>query len=356
MGGVKEVSFNIRHFDNPASLASRQQRLYDEDDTPSYKELALRRSSMAKYNIGRFYSLMYSGIFGGKPSLHYAHASEEGHNYQPDVVLQSRRGKLDTEIKAFSKNFTGKSICSVPQFENYLFKLLIRLEQSGRNGKLDSAITGFNYGFFRYTLPSRRVIRRGKRAGFYPNGAPKDKKIQDGEPIANLTPARFIKTFGTLTRDLLVVPSNLLIPLLYASRSAFLDQTNGKTNGRTKRYWYVRSGDIAALHDPSQGIEELIERQANRRRLPGVPFDSRSIGDFTPQELLLDRLEMTRRESPKLLLNGKYEVPSFPMTVYEFKTPEDRVKWNKAVQKRHKDLATLLGVRDLYQEAQESPI
>ncbi len=350
-GDVKEVKFDLKLLRDPTKI-DIDKDLFGEASEVS-RRIANARADAVKKDLAWFYVHLYTWVLGGIPERRYkmpVETSRNGNsrNYHPDVLHREHGRVWDDEVKSFNRSYVGSVPVAHRQFENYISHLLGKLDNAHEAGR-NLERYGFNYGFFRYYVPTKTIMIKDKGLSSY-----KKKKIWAGKKPASMKPKELVDFATQSVRDLIVVPPNLLMFLFMNYRFKIMNQESSDGNLDSQDYWIVKSGDLSALHHPeTRGIDELfdlfhpiVEGKGRKAHLEEI----RRI-------LYLDRLKVEQFMSPKIVVNGKYEIEPFPVTRYKFRTAEDYREWGRDLLRTHKSLLVdRLRIRDLYQEGKDVPI
>ncbi len=351
MGKRGDIHLNLdfKLLPSPSQAARGAERNLFSSEEDFYRDVARARSDAVRKGIGEIYRHIYSAVFGGKVPDYSRQNGNNGDSYRPDVIQEDsrKRARTDVEVKAFCNSHQSAALCAVPQVENYFAKLIERL--IGRKYAVNEV--SFDYGFFRYGFPVETSRVRGK----YRNGRPRYKRLAHGANLGNFTRSEIVEFVGEATRDLLIVPPNLAVLMFHGLKPSDLPTPSSNGNGvYHKDYWRLGSGDINYLRQGESGLDNLVDRRLEVNKRLGLKEDK--IGVFDPEELLLDKLDIVQSESPRIVVNGKYEVKPFKYTRYVFNSPSALAAWNRLLKKRHKEvMVSTLHARDLYQEGREVP-
>ena len=266
------------------------------------------RSIRARQNTSIFYCYLYEALFGGRIGRTFKGELEEissgrYRNLHPDIVKPISDGRVFTEVKTV-KTKNGKPYCSHDQFHNYTYDLLKDLNAKRPRSQVE-------YAFFRY-WNTRLTKLCGKQIG--------------GE-------------LAEETRDLLIVPLNLLILILLNSPTKKIDQTTNKGPDECK-YWMIFGEILSQFHKDDNITDKLFSRSSER-------------GYHGLKELLLlDNLVSERTQSPGNLYFWDQQIEPFQITRYYNRNPG---QWAKVFKKRHEEILTgILGTKDLYKETEEA--
>lgn len=281
-----------------------------------YQHYYDQRLNIAKGNIASFYSQLYRAIFGGHILRRFKTEKEsyqngdedEQRNFHPDQIRYEDGRKILCEIKAVSSK-NAKPFCSSNQLENYCHDMLTSAFKTMFASEIE-------YAFFRYFHRSRDGTE--KRTSVLANWELKRKLARD-------------------TRDLLIVPSNLLFLMFLLSNGDWLNQKSNKGPDQTF-YWKVYGNLISLLHKHENPVISLIENLEQ-----GIEF---------ARGLCLEDLSVVRNESPKNIYCCGKKVRHFPVTRYYNRTE----RWLEYFKQSHQRILTDgLGIRDLYDELRRLP-
>jgi hypothetical protein len=125
--------------------------------------------------------------------------------------------------------------------------------------------------------------------------------------------------------DLILLPPNLASTLFAVSPIEVRDQTSSESSLNFQKYRKVQSGWLSALHEGNGGLDEMVaglNQDIAHGQVQG--FEE----GFSKEDLYLDRLKFERADSPRILINGKYRVESFPVSIYDFKSKGAKSEWS----------------------------
>lgn len=293
----------------------------DQIEVNSPTDATIRRF-IAGENTSSFYSQVYRASGNGKgriPQLDGRHESilfpwgEERH-FRPDVVHKRKTGHGYTEVKAVSTH-TSQPHCSVPQFEDYAFALLNRIEHGDE-------IPWIDYAVFRYGKDSFRG----------------QHKHDNGDLIERLS---------GVTRDLTIIPFNLALFVFMNSPEQARNQQSSWTPTHQRGYYDVRGRTINFLQneEPQVALEKILDSGTLADR-------SRKYKNAILKSLHLRELEVTRPE-PKPMETYAGD-PVAPFQIARFRLPDNEYQaWKTSFFENHPKIMRRLGARDLYQELQE---
>jgi hypothetical protein len=287
------------------------------------------RRHAGKHYFGRMYALLYAAKYGGRaPNIRGSNGirqiGKESRLFQPDVISPRKSWEQYTEVKANSFRGGGFSL-GVLQLENYCGVIL--------DGLAKDSFHFVNYAFFRHgERNDHRVLS--------------DEKMGDTSPRRDK--ARLVRRVSCQTRDLLVLPINLLIFLLSHGdyhRIEIRDQETSESNIDSQRYFSLKSGAISTLHDEHRGIHNLMTKPATRDLCDMI------------DKLSLEALKVERGMlSNNFYINGR-KVEPFPVTRF-YMSPADEQAWLKIFRENSAEILTKwLGIDDLFsgEAADRSP-
>ena len=238
------------------------------------KEIVSTRTNHSVKNIGKFFTHLYAGIFGGEVNQVHFNALSR---FYTDVSDVSDLKEVHTEVKGVSVK-SGSPTLACFQFARCC-GLLYKLAQSGfYNAEM-------NYAIFRYGKGHENAkLYRHNHQGL-------SKELSKG------------------IKSLLVVPLNVLIPILL--NTSFRTKNHGSSQGRDEEpYWEPHGGLINKIHESPEAVDILFEDAEKA----GFSLDNLCAGD-------LERQEFTAPENAYL---GRYKVMPFRVTKYVNRHPE---KW-----------------------------
>ncbi len=287
----------------------RQLKIKKEEDVT-------KRSIISRKNTSIFYSYLYKELFGGKIAKinalkKYKLLNDQTIIFSPDIIKNTKQGREYTEIKVTSHR-SASPLCATLQFSNYAYFLLKRIEKKDQNPNI-------NYAIFRY----------GKR---------------ENSHLDALTNGRLIQRLSQSTRDLLILPLNLLILLLNTSFRDNKNQESSQFEGN-RDYWRPGGKDISSLHKDITSINHLLERLV-------IESHNETLREY----LDLDQIYAEKYMAPNNLVCRNYGIyyDILPFTITYYKNKD--TKWLKNFEKYHpKILNDFLNVRNLYQEEKEVP-
>ena len=276
------------------------------------------RLVVAKANIASYYSALYQEIFGGEVLRKFKTEKEEYHigdgqeqrNFHPDHIRYFDGTKVFCEIKAVSDR-NSKPWCSSTQLENYFHDLLTDAFETMFTPELE-------YAFFRYR-------HRGDHE----------------EKTSVLSNRGLARKLARDTKDLLIVPANLLFLMALASKDCWINQESNKGPDEA-RYWKIYGHLITRLHQEDNPILNIASEVEADNIASGVEAD----GDLA-KDLCLRDIRVIRGQSPGDIYCRNRSVRPFHITRYYNSTD----CWQKYLKEHHERLLTeRLGIRDLYTE------
>lgn len=294
-----------------------------------WEDYGRARRNAAKHYLGRTYAQLYQGLFRGRlPNFNCQQGTlrigKKDRLFRPDVIRLEEGNNHYIEIKANSFRRGSFSLGAL-QLENYCGVIL----QEGSSG---SASPFFEYAFFRHGTRREYNTLVGESKETPPS---QDRNF-------------LLERITTQTKDLIIVPVNLLIFLLAHGdyhRIETRDQETSDSPIDSQRYFCLKSGVVSILHNKHRGINTLLTKPRARDLCEMV------------EKLGLEALRVQRTELPKgFSINGR-EVKPFPVTRF-YMSPEDEKAWFKTFQKHHADILTKwLEIDDLFGEvdAEVSP-
>jgi hypothetical protein len=295
-------------------LESRIREIRDQANrriADRYTVLYNSRLVIAKMNTASFYSQLYREIFGGNVLRKFKTEKEQyenggthvERNFHPDHIRYDEHRKIFCEIKTVSDR-NSKPWCSSTQLENYCHDLLTDSFETMFNPELE-------YAFFRYR-----------------------HRTSEDPKTSVLTNTQLARKLARDTKDLLIVPSNLLFLMLVSSNGNWINQESNKGPDEV-HYWKIYGKLISRLHQEENPVLEIAE---SFRRESGI--------DAT-REFCLDNIGVIRRESPKGIYCRDRIVRPFPITRYY----NAGNKWSEYFKQNHgRVLGEILKIRDLYDE------
>ena len=275
-------------------------------------EDAQTKRAISSKNTGTFYAHLFTTIGGG--TVHHSSRDEieevfsgDRRNFLPDVVHNRKTGKGYTEIKAVSTR-TSQPQCYFGQLENYCLQLLKRIDEGDELPWVD-------YAFFRYG----------------------DRNLCGQSSFTN---QELMRKLAQNTRDLLILPLNLVFLVLMNSPSEVRDHSSNSQTRANCSYWKVRSSMLNLFHMNS---EKAVER---------VLEDDRYIGNLERDDLFIDELYSMKLESPRIHTPKPNIIKPFEIT--KFRLPYLVYKeWLYHFKNNHQRILGELGIRDLYAESSD---
>ena len=241
------------------------------------KRVGNERTKRMSHNVGNFFAFLYAGLYGGE--VRRANYGYSG--FHADVVDEGDNKVIETEVKATSrKNGSPKLACC--QFAN-AFGEFYRLVQSG------TETVGINYAIFQY----------GK--GHNSLGLAK----YDNNGLA--------KVLSQNVKTLLIVPLNVLIPMIMAHKFTSLNHGSSDTHRNEEHYSLPRGKLITDINNSHDAVEEL--------------FKSAKKQGFSSSDLCLEGLVREDSMSPDNLFCRQHKVLPFKITQYSNSDPD---KWANA--------------------------
>ncbi len=352
---VKRVDFDLSLLESPKKVKGRVKKRFEKEgwdiNCPEfYQALGQARRVSASSNISFLYAHLYTWLMGGKVSKRYKLEFEElengnRRNYHPDVLDRGRNRSWDIEVKTFCNSVKGECLVGVPQLENYLHQLLKRTDVDPAQ---EEKSIGFNFAVFRYASPFIEKRLRGK---FYTSGRQKTRKEFKNPPIGTMSRSELINFALGNVRDLIILPSNLMIYLASLSTRRTYNQENSNSSTvDSQDYFAIRSGDISCLHNPNKGLRHLVQQYT------GFMDDFHLEGLVDAESLHLDDLVMEQRLSPVVRVNEEYSAGPIKVTRYKFGDRGAYRSWILDFRKRHEKILGLggLNIRDLCVEERET--
>jgi hypothetical protein len=160
-------------------------------------------------------------------------------------------------------------------------------------------------------------------------------RANDDPKTNSLTNSQLARKLARDTRDLLIVPSNLLFAMLLSSNRDSINQESNKGPDEA-HYWKIYGNLLTRLHNQEDAINGIRE----------------SLGQETSAQLCLDDLAAISGESPKGIYCSGRQIRPFKITRYYNATET----WSGHLKNNHEWLLTeLVKIRDLYAEFEGVP-
>lgn len=256
------------------------------------KELVGSRGKAAGDKTALFYTRLYSALFGGDMNGLAPGDCHKG--FHPDVTRRERGGFLRTEVKATStKNGSPKVGCF--QFVNYCKDFLFAF----RNREKPSV----EYAFFKYG------------------------KGNTNEKLYQYNNRRLVEKLAHSTRDLLVVPLNLLILMLRDYDVKNMDHSSSNTSRDLEPYWRPHGGQMTRIHNSEEELEKLVE---------GLKYSRIGNGELCTDELVRDQCE-----SPDNIYCKGFKIKPFTITRYYNK---NMLRWAESFNENFESFMDVLGI------------
>lgn len=299
------------------------------------------RDQVCKGNTGEFYCQLYAALFGGETSPRFKGEPDilsngELRNFHPDIRRQEREGEVLVEVKSCSYRDKRPRV-SLEQTENYFYLLYKRLsEQEQKLPEVETAM-------FRYGRKSKHPFLLGSSS------------------------QTAVRKLTSMTRDLVVIPPNLLMLGLYFANRASMDKSSSKSCTKcivNERYptWFLTT--LNMTQDPIDVLCSMTEKgfETNFGRGSGFRQDFRSLSQrerekIILEDLMIDKLKVMKTSSEAIVQRISWdgvEVKPFQVRKF-FMKRSDRLKWlEKFMQEHRYMLEELLEIRDLYEETTNS--
>jgi hypothetical protein len=318
--------------------------------------VASRRKKLSKDLVSNFYIRLYQAIYGGK----VLRTGENHHNtsplfekqdlaradFRPDLVKRVGTKEIHVEVKA-SQRTQARPWFGYHQFSSYCRSFL-------ENHEADMHAALFMYGKRR---PEKLHV------------CTKDK-VKTSGCAGECDNRHLIERLSHSTRELLILPHNLLTFLLMASPTEERNQESSNSYRDVEHYYrpFRKWLGLFGKHwqDPQPAIDEVMEDVKKQTdRLRGDPLRG-----FKPEDFFLDCLESSSSRSPTNLwcltfgegfsaYNPSYKIsgfnePSFP--IVEYSLPEGGLdRWKTKFAENLDGFLMALGV-DLVWEKQQKRI
>ena len=285
------------------------------------------RKTISAKNTGKFYVELFREMFGGEilgenkmplfPNARKKVSSDP--NFYPDIAINGDMKTTYIEVKAVSSK-SGRPWFSHHQISRYCRALL---ENPG-----SEMLTGI----FRY-------------------GACKPQKLyicdnQDGHACDNRC---LVEKLASSTRDLLILPHNLLTFLLILPSSEEMNQTSSDSCRNFENYKKPRGAWLSLLRKYSDAPQEAINKILES--LPSAPYNFRefAIDDFFLQDLTAEQSS----SSDKYTIHCKSGMlsPSYrmnPFTIVRYNTPHS-TGWIKYLRENLDKFLGGLGIKEIYE-------
>ncbi|MBS3073150.1 hypothetical protein J4477_04925 [Candidatus Pacearchaeota archaeon] len=319
-GAKKEsIRFNpvlLKQGKNTEDEKDQQQYLLDES---YYAELGKLKKKRCKDNIGRYYVELFASLYNGSVNPLFKSDLESysfgNRKFRPDITERVSEGILDKEVKSFDKR-SSKSFVSPKQLENYCHNLLQHLDQGLEMSHIE-------YGFFRYGGMSTRKVNFST--------------LSEQELKKHLSQSQ-----REMTKDLLILPLNLLLFILSTRRYAYNTKTFNQSSSRgglvEAKYWLLEGSDIRRLHQGPVSFAHFLKDSFNGK---------------SREMFALDNIEIEQKSSPERLYCGKYKLAPFKITYY-FLNPEGLKIWNSNFVLNHKSILEEIGIDDLHHKEEQT--
>ncbi len=275
----------------------------------SIKDLFMKRSVIAKKNLGRYFVEVYTALYGGEVNQEFRSSLFQSQNgtrkFSPDITRVDKNGINYTEVKGFSL-YSGNCFINPGQLENYCYSFLQRVEE----GDLAPSV---NYAFFRYG------------------------RSHESPEIQKLTNQELMKTLSNKgvynTHNLLIFPLNLMLFLISAPVYSIKNFNRGSSRryGRDNRSWLLRTGHVSKFHKGLESIDGFLT-SADSEEIKGL--------------FMIDKLKVRKYKSPKKTYCGRYKVNPFEITEYYFEE-RDAAEWAKHFAETREKILRHVGIEDL---------
>lgn len=309
-------------------------------DIPSEEIPEVVNWNMTKTNkdTGKFYVHLFQGLYGGKimrdGEVHHNEVPLYGRvnvaSFKPDIVIPNGTGEMQVEVKSYATH-KGSPTFGAHQFSSYTRSFL--------ENPYSKVVVGiFKYG--KGNSPQKLYLcdYHGKRE------AP-DHKC-DSRCV--------IRKLSSTTRNLLVVPHNLLSFLLSVAYVDGRDQASTKSIRDREDYFLPLGRWMSWLHkhqeEPLLAIGKILEDKGKRIG------QKRTFGMLPkPKDFLLEDLVAERQESPTNIFCGSYKVrgydgSSFPITVYTNPRVDD---WREKIGGHLDSYLMNVGIYDVWYKQEE---
>ena len=298
-----------------------------------------KRSRVAKINTGIFYTSLFGELYGGIiskragmplfPSLRSSNYNENG--FRPDIQVNGDSKNTYVEVKAVSIG-TGAPFFGYSQIANGIAALL---EDAG--SEMITAVFRYGKGHKKPLLWTCKKKEEGKH--------PCDNRC-------------FVKTLSSGTKDLLILPHNLVSFLLAISRFDEMSQVTSSSSRDFENYKRPYGKWLTFLRDhyqePHLAIKAIKSYKA-RYLVEGGKDEEDVFGlaDFHLEDL--KATQKTFRERVYCMASRRTQPLYYrvrPFTITEYTMPDSK-KWTRTVKKKLGPLIELLEIREQYERVVE---
>jgi hypothetical protein len=299
------------------------------------KSMMHRRLDVSKKNTGIFYIHLYHGIFGGqicKEDGEYVDSiplfsENSGLKFFPDIIIKKHKD-FYVEVKSSSKNH-NRPWFGKRQVKDYF------------TGIIENQHSDMLAGIFRYGDRHTQKLH-----------VCKDKNHRRCDNSC------FVEKLSHSTKDLIVLPHNLLTFLLVISRIEDMDQSTSTNNSSSEKYFRPYGSWISLLHkhykNPIEAIDGIILNNEKKYSKFTNIFKKQEItlekaknhlelilDEMKLKDFFFEELEARQYSSPDNLYCRNYNVRPFTVTYYSNKQPDE---WREYFIKNKNNIANRLGI------------
>ena len=330
-----------------------------------------QRGYTAKLNTGEFYVHLYHALMGGRILFRNEHHinlyplfedSQEdiNSNFQPDIIYGD--GQRQIEVKATSVH-GGTYLYKKGQFANYCLGFLEHPESLMYTGIFkygDSRVKG-KIGGKEVKYERLAVCRQTKK-----------NLCKDWGYCKSSKGLHLVERLSHATRDLTIIPHNLMTFILSVSASSSLGTGSEKSHRiHDTNYFMPYGGGLTILKQNYTGpvkAAELIKENRKKwfdrkwSRILGESdvLDSELLGNLKIEDFLLDDLHAEQFQSPDRIyitmnVNPPRTFKIYPFTVTRFfwRDLSDACRWRDKFAGSLDMFLEQLGIRELFHEQKQ---
>lgn len=275
---------------------------------------------ISKKNTSRFFSFIYSALFGGKVKRDSIKDIKELKNgikiaTTPDILLVESDKIKATEVKASSTR-SARYEHTFNQMQNYCCDLLLNFDKGKKPLYIHQAL--FQYG--------------GRNLG----------------NLHKLNKSQLVQALSHSSKSLTIIPFNLGLFLFHISSQTTKNQSSNNSSCDELNYKTIGTGLVNRLHKKSELINLL------RENLEEVVINPYPVRDLV-KDFFLNNLKYEKTKSPQIIVHYQgisHVIEPFPIIEYKL-SKRDYVSWIEHFSNDHKKIIKNLELRNLYQEINE---
>jgi hypothetical protein len=297
-------------------------------------------------DTGRFYTHVFHALYGGEImregsgggyAARFPLIDEVGTTFFPDILLKNGTLDLYIEVKAF---------CASHGLPKFGFRQFCNYTRSFLENPNSATIAGiFKYG-------TGGSNNRGKLYLCKFHG-------KEQKPTHHCNSQCVASSLSSSTRDLIILPHNLLSFLLSISKTEVHNQESSQSPIDSEEYFLPKSHWLTLLKENADHPERAIEAVlADESILSGRRRITRKLPD--PSFFLLEGLAALQYESPDNIYYGPHRIrngvndkTTFRITDY---TPSDSSGWAEHIARNLEEFLDEVGIYQTWFEAKKSEL